>query len=63
MLDLALKIKAHIESRIREMISRDLTELRFLEDVSVVNHRRSFLTGKIAAYDEILVLIKSDDKP
>jgi hypothetical protein len=57
MLEIAKTIKEHIESRIREMLTITLKELRDLEYVHDMASQRQFLSGKVAAYEEILKLI------
>lgn len=58
MLELARKIQEFIESKIREMISISLAEIRAIEHVHGSEYRRNFLSGKLEAYNEILTIVK-----
>lgn len=58
-IELSLKIKEHIEKRIREMLEVSLTDLRKLEYVHNAENQRCFLSGKTAAYEEILKILGS----
>lgn len=57
MLELAKKLREYVEKRIREMIATTLVDLRKLQHIHDQDGQRSFLSGKIAAYEEILNLI------
>lgn len=57
MLDLANRLRDHIQARLREMISVTINDVRELERVHDCNAQRQFLSGKIAAYQEILKLL------
>lgn len=57
MLGIAKKIQEHIEGKLREMLQDSLNDLRQLERVHDATAQRQFLSGKIAAYEEILKLL------
>lgn len=57
-LELAIKMQEHVERRIREMLTTTLAEVRKLEYVRDSEAQRSFMSGKIAAYEEMLRLVQ-----
>lgn len=60
MLELAIRVRKHIEMRIREMVTGTLSDLRKLELVHDAKDQRIFLSGKLAAYEEIEKLVNED---
>lgn len=62
MLDLAKAMRNHIEARVREMISVTLVDLRKHEKIRDSDDHRIYLSGKLAAYEEILKLIESSNE-
>ncbi len=57
MLEIAELIKEHIAKSIRNMATKTLKDVRELEFIHDSAMQRAFLTGKLAAYEEIKIFM------
>ncbi len=64
MLEVAKQMQDYLRKRIREMLVYTLNDIRKLELVHDANEKRIFLSGKVAAYEEMqrYLELESSDK-